>query len=169
MKNKAQIFAEQAHSAMSQVRKYTGQPYIAHPTAVVAFVNAVAHTVPMIAAAWLHDTVEDTEVTLEDIKREFGAEVADLVEQLTDVSKLSDGNRTVRKAIDLAHTAKASAEAKTIKLADLIDNTRNIVDLDPEFAKVYLKEKTLLIEVLAEGDPALLQLAKSILNKSQHN
>jgi hypothetical protein len=83
-----------------------------------------------------------------------------LVEQLTDVSRPEDGNRAKRKAIDRAHTAKASPEAKTIKLADLIDNTRSIVELDPGFAKIYLVEKVLLLEVLQEGDAGLWEMAR---------
>ena len=165
LEEKARKFAEQAHSRLSQVRKYTGEPYITHPAAVVAIVRTVEHTDAMIAAAWLHDTVEDTDASLEEIEAEFGAEVAALVEQLTDVSKLPDGNRKARKAIDLAHTAKASTEAQTIKLADLIDNTRNIVERDPEFAKVYFKEKELLLEVLTEGDLALWKVAKGIASR----
>ena len=165
LEEKARKFAEQAHARVSQVRKYTGEPYVTHPAAVVAIVRAVKHTKDMIAAAWLHDTVEDTGAAMEEIEAEFGAEVAAMVEQLTDVSKLSDGNRKVRKAIDLAHTAKASAEAQTIKLADLIDNTRNIVERDPEFAKVYFKEKELLLEVLTEGDLTLWNVAKGILSR----
>ena len=83
-----------------------------------------------------------------------------MVLSLTDVSTLFYGNRAVRKAIDLVHTAKASAEAKTVKLADLIDNTKSIFAHDPKFAKVYLKEKALLLEVLEEGDAALMAIAR---------
>jgi hypothetical protein len=84
---------------------------------------------------------------------------------LTDVSRPEDGNRAARKAIDLAHTAKASPAAKTIKLADLIDNTRSIVERDPDFAKVYLQEKARLLEVLQEGDPTLMAMAREYLPK----
>jgi len=164
LEEKAKVFAEQAHARLFQVRKYTGEPYITHPASVVGIVRSVVHTEAMLAAAWLHDTVEDTDFTIEPLtEREFGAEVAALVEQLTDVSRLSDGNRKARKAIDLAHTAKASAAAQTIKLADLIDNTGNIVERDPDFAKGYLKEKTLLLEVLADGNPDLWLQAKKNL------
>jgi len=59
-------------------------------------------------AAWLHDTVEDTPCTLDDVRNMCGEEVAVLVEMLTDTSKPEDGNRAARKAIDREHTAKAS-------------------------------------------------------------
>ena len=67
--------------------------------------------------------------------------MAELVDDLTDVSKPQDGNRATRKELDRQHTAKASPDAKTIKLADLISNSRSIMKDDPNFAKVYMKEK----------------------------
>lgn len=159
LEQKAKVFATKYHEDIKQVRKYTGEPYINHPAAVVEIVRSVPHTEVMLCAAWLHDTVEDTNATIDDIKREFGAEVAVLVEMLTDVSKPYDGNRKKRKAIDRDHTSKASPQAKTIKLADLIDNTKTIVAFDPEFAKVYLAEKRLLLDVLGDGDKTLFDLA----------
>lgn len=160
--NRALVFAKAAHESIKQRRKYTGDAYIEHPIAVAKIVQSVAHTEEMIAAALLHDTVEDTSITLDEIHRVFGIEVASLVEMLTDVSRASDGNRAVRKAIDREHTAKASSAAKTIKLADLIDNSRSIVEHDKKFAKVYLREKALLLEVLREGDRKLWDTANSI-------
>jgi (p)ppGpp synthase/HD superfamily hydrolase len=156
---KAKAFATKCHEDIKQVRKYTGEPYINHPAAVVELVRSVPHTQAMLCAAWLHDTVEDTNATIGDIVVMFGGEVANLVEMLTDVSKPSDGNRKIRKAIDCEHTAKASPQAKTIKLADLIDNTKTIVAFDPEFAKIYLAEKRLLLDVLVDGDKTLFDLA----------
>jgi (p)ppGpp synthase/HD superfamily hydrolase len=113
-----------------------------------------------LAAAWLHDVVEDTGVTNEVIRVEFGDEVAELVGWLTDVSRPEQGNRAVRKAIDRAHSAMAPADAQTIKLADLISNTRSIVAHDEKFAKTYLEEKRLLLEVMIKGDAALMAEAR---------
>lgn len=158
----AMRFADEAHEGIGQVRKYTGEPYINHPAAVVELVGSVAHTPEMLAAAWLHDTVEDTPVTLQDIERTFGRVVAVMVAGLTDTSKPEDGNRAARKAIDRARIANASPEVKTIKLADLIDNSQSIFSHDRQFAKVYLAEKLLLLEVLKEGDPFLYAMAESI-------
>jgi (p)ppGpp synthase/HD superfamily hydrolase len=114
----------------------------------------------MIAAAWLHDTVEDTGVTSELIRAEFGDEVATLVGWLTDVSRPDHGNRAARKAVDRAHTAAAPAQAQTIKLADLIANTRSIMEHDEAFARVYLAEKRALLEVMTKGDAALMARAR---------
>ena len=114
----------------------------------------------MIAAAWLHDVVEDTGVTLELVRAEFGDKVADLVGWLTDVSRPDHGNRAARKAVDRAHSAAAPAEAQTVKYADLISNTKSILKHDPEFAKTYLEEKRLLLDVMNKGNAALMAEAR---------
>lgn len=161
---RARIFATAAHAAVDQRRKYTNEPYIVHPTEVAAIVAGVPGATPeMIAAAWLHDVVEDTQVTEQVIREEFGDAVADIVMWLTDVSRPEDGNRARRKAIDRAHTAQAPAEAQTVKLADLISNTKTITAYDPEFARVYLEEKRQLLEVLTRGDAGLRAVAMSTI------
>ena len=160
MVEKARVFATAAHAAVAQLRKYTNEPYIVHPAEVVSIVKRVPHTDEMLAAAWLHDVVEDTGVTIETIRAEFGEEVAELVGWLTDVSRPEQGNRATRKAIDRAHTAMAPAQAQTIKLADLISNTRSIVQHDEKFAKTYLEEKRLLLEVMTKGNATLMEIAR---------
>ena len=125
-------------------------------------------TQEQIAAAWLHDTVEDTKITLDDIRDCFGAEVELLVEGLTDVSRPEDGNRRVRKQKDLDHTAAASPAAKSVKLADLISNSRSIVQHDPDFARVYLHEKSRILEVCGDADPGLLAEAYRVLAEARN-
>lgn len=164
---KAKYFAIAAHEAVGQKRKYTGEPYWHHPERVAATVEEYGGSPEQIAAAWLHDTVEDTGVELSTIQEMFGSHVADLVSDLTDISTPEDGNRKTRKLLDLHHTAGASPEAKTIKLADLIDNTICIVKHDKKFAETYLKEKALLMEVLTEGDVGLYKRAQYSLLRSQ--
>ena len=106
---KARVFATAAHASAAQLRKYTMEPYIVHPREVAGIVSQHGGSDAQVAAAWLHDVVEDTGVTIEIIKAEFGEEVADLVGWLTDVSRPEQGNRATRKAIDRAHTAMARA------------------------------------------------------------
>ena len=163
---RAKEFAINAHNGIGHVRKYTGEPYWVHPAEVAAIVSTVPHTDEMLAAAWLHDTVEDTGVTIETIRAEFGAVVAGLVADLTDVSTPGGGNRAIRKGIDLAHTASASPSAKTIKCCDLISNTTSIVAHDKSFAKVYLEEKGRLLDVLVGADPSILARARALYEKS---
>ena len=151
-------FATEAHG--DQKRKYTGEPYITHPIAVMEIVREVPHTEEMLIAAVLHDTVEDTPVTIEDIKTKFGTKVAELVDGLTDVSRPEDGNRKTRKALDRAHLAKQNAEVQTIKLADLIHNTMSIGLYDPHFYKVYKEEKIKILDVLKLGNQTLMHRAQ---------
>jgi len=157
----AYIFAAAAHAG--QLRKYTGEDYILHPLKVAQMIHHHNLSYEAIAAAILHDTVEDTGVREEDIKHHFGHEVAVLVKGLTDVSCEADGNRAVRKAKDLVHIAKQTPLCKTIKLADLIDNSSSIAQYDPNFAKIYMKEKKDLLEVLGEGNENLYWQAKKIV------
>src|SRR3546814_18148437 len=95
-------FATRAHG--TQTRKYDGSTYIVHPIAVAEIVKSVPHTAEMVAAAILHDTIEDTAVTALDIKENFGATVATLVIWLTDVSTPFHGHRTDSKGLDIQPT-----------------------------------------------------------------
>jgi len=160
---RAKEFAIHAHKRIFHARKYSLQPYDVHLRAVAELVSSVCDDPEMIAAAWLHDTVEDTPATFPEIENAFGPGVMRLVEELTDVSRPSDGNRAARKAIDRRHTAQASPRAKTIKLADLIDNCKYIFKHDIRFGRVYLEEMAALLEVLTEGDATLLDQARSLV------
>ena len=163
----ARLFATLAHQRIDHRRKYSRQPYDVHLKAVAEIVASVSDDTEMLAAAWLHDVVEDTPATLEELEREFGPAVAGLVKELTDISRPGDGNRAARKAIDRAHLAAASARAKTIKLADLCDNARDICAADPQFARVYLQEMSALLEVLGDGNAHLMQRARRIHGECQ--
>ena len=160
----ALITAYRAHKG--QRRKYTGEPYICHPIAVAQIIEDYGFGGDVICAALLHDTVEDTELTNNDIRAVFGEGVAGLVAEVTDISKPTDGNREKRKALDRKHISKASFAGKAIKLADLINNTSSISTYDKGFAKTYLKEKSLILEVMNNAHPALLEEARNVLNKA---
>lgn len=160
-------FADRAHEG--QVRKYTGEPYIYHPIAVANLVASVTSDIDMICAALLHDTVEDCDVTLSQIRDAFGADVERHVYWLTDASRPTDGNRAARKALDRKHTGRAPPDSKTIKLADLIDNSKSIVARDKGFAKVYMAEKRELLKVLTEGNATLFLRAIDIVARYEFN
>lgn len=105
-------------------------PYINHPIAV-ATVLAVEGDVTdesILLAASLHDTVEDTETTFEELTAHFGKDVSDLVREVTD-DKILD--KKVRKELQIEHAAKSSAQAKQIKIADKICNIRDITNSPP--------------------------------------
>lgn len=161
---RARHYATSSHGRINHLRKYTLQPYDVHLKGVAQLVASVTDDQAMIAASWLHDTVEDTAVTFEEIEREFGSDIMQLVKELTDVSKPSDGNRSIRKEIDRQHSAQASPRAKTVKLADLIDNCEDICRHDPEFGRVYLVEMQALLQVLTEGDQRLYARAVKVVS-----
>lgn len=160
MVNMAIAFCVAAHCAVGQVRKYTGEHYYKHCFNVAATVRSVPHTEEMMAAAYLHDVVEDTQVQLFTISGLFNDTVREYVDALSDLLTPEDGNREFRKNAYRDQLAKAPAEVQTIKLADLIDNTKSIVQYDKDFARVYLKEKQALLEVLTKGDSSLYKMAQ---------
>lgn len=163
--NDAYEFAAYQHGKRGQLRKYTDEPYIVHPQEVACIISMVPGcTEEMIAAAFLHDVVEDTDVHSFEIHDKFGREVGELVDWLTDISRPQDGNRAKRKELDRLHIAQAPTSAKNIKLADLISNTRSIVENDPKFAVVYLQEKRLLLSVLSDANPGLVKTANATLS-----
>ena len=157
----AMMFARDVHK--DQVRKYTGNPYTDHLAEVVGVAMSVGwhaaliHPDKFMATAWLHDCVEDQGVTPDQLEKRFGLEVTMGVMYLSDTET---GNRAQRKAASRERLAKAPGWVQTIKVADLISNTSSIVKHDPEFAKVYLAEKVLLLDVLERADPQLLRCAR---------
>lgn len=161
---KALQYATDAHGEIGQKRKYTGEDYIVHPIAVAKIVLRYVDDENAVAAALLHDVVEDTNRTQDDITRDFGETISSYVEMLTDISKPSDGNRKTRKAIDCAHTAKAIPVIKTVKLADVLHNAPSIIQHNRGFAYKWMGEKVDLIEVLGEGEPELYRKVQKLID-----
>lgn len=119
---KAICFAVEAHG--DQVRKTTGSPYVMHPIAVgrmLADYDCEDSTV--VAAAILHDVLEDTPVTAEGLRQEFGHEVFNFVLEVTEPEK--ELSYFKRKQRTIAHVYSMSLGAKLIKVADMIDNLRS--------------------------------------------
>lgn len=154
------------HAHQFQRRKYTGHPYIIHPVAVANLVASVGGTEEMIAAAYLHDVVEDCGIIHPVIAELFGPRVDQYVKDLTNVT-LAAGNRRAREYLNLRRFEAASNESKTIKLADLIDNTNTIVKYDPDFAPLYLEEKRKMLEVLKGGNQHLMAMALALAYRSE--
>lgn len=177
MEEEALEFARKAHG--DQQRKYHHEPYIEHLKRVAALVQTVPHSKEMVCAAYLHDVVEDTPVSLQEIRQEFGDHVAELVAELTDEfvkANYQHLNRKKRKAKEVERQAGISPEAKTIKLADVIDNTRDIIKHDKDFSRKYIPEMEALTEALQGGNFKLLmqacyevQRAKNILREERDN
>lgn len=126
--DKAIIFATNAHSG--SCRKGTNLPYIIHPMEVVAIVSTMTDSKAVIAAAVLHDTVEDTNATIEDIRREFSDEVAELVSSESENKREnlpSSDTWKIRKQETVNRLKnESSKEAKMIALGDKLSNMRAI-------------------------------------------
>ena len=156
----AMTFARKRHA--DQRRKYTGNPYFDHLAEVVGIAMSVGwhvaqiHPDQFMATAWLHDVMEDQGVQPAELAA-FGPAVVAGVMYLTDAET---GNRAERKAAGRVRLAGAPGWVQTIKVADLISNTSSIVEHDPSFAKVYLDEKRLLLDVLTKADPRLVAIAR---------
>jgi (p)ppGpp synthase/HD superfamily hydrolase len=148
--DRAVVFAATAHAG--QRRKYTGDPYIVHPLEVMGILKAhhPGATEDMLVAAVLHDVLEDCpQITPVQIAAAFGDKVKDLVIELTDIPTY--GNRATRKEANRVRLSKVSNEAKAVKIADLVSNTKDITRHDRAFAKVYLAEKESLLRVLKDA------------------
>lgn len=110
--------------------------------------------------------MEDTAVPSDVLDHWFGGEVTTMVMALTDIGH-EYGNRAKRKEYDRDRIARAPGSVQTVKVADLIDNTSTIVQFDPEFAKVYLREKRELLDVLQDADTLLWATAHGMLSKAE--
>lgn len=145
----AQDFATQKHS--SQTRR-DGTPYIAHPERVAGHVRRVKGNSKNIdnieAAAWLHDTLEDTETSYDEIADTYGDNVANMVQELTsDKDEIS----RVGKTEYLKQKLKGMTNyALIVKLADRLDNVSDLVTADPQWAQKYAQQTQDILEYLVD-------------------
>ena len=148
----AEEFAAQAHGDQ---RYGTHLPYHHHLASVVATLHRFGHDDPeLVDAAWLHDTIEDTSVTSEDIAERFGVRVAELVWAVTN----EDGaNRGERHQKTYPKIAAQGTDAITLKLADRIANTEAARDQRRSLLGMYVKEHPAFRTALrpAGGDPVM--------------
>jgi (p)ppGpp synthase/HD superfamily hydrolase len=149
---KAHAFAAKAHEGV--FRNWSGEPYVEHCERVAGSLAALGFPEKVVAAAFLHDVVEDCPVSAAEIEAEFGPEVAALVVEVTNPKV--PGSRAVRKAAVIKHLAGSSYYGASIKLADMLDNSSNVAALAPAFAKGYLAEMANKLAVLGHGHPELL-------------
>jgi len=130
--DKAFVLAEDVHSA--QLR-YSGQPYIIHPIAVANILVDFGMDAQCVEAALLHDTVEDTDVTLEQLQREFGNEVAALVDGVTKLGKVPLATKEEFQAENIRKMLLAmyrDIRVIIIKLADRLHNMRTLDYMAPQ-------------------------------------
>ncbi len=149
---KAIDFAQMAHDG--QFRK-SGEPYVIHPILVAAITAAVANDETMVIAALLHDVVEDTPYTLEDIKTLFGEEVALLVEGLTKIVEIredelipsSSNEKLVKSALSFRKMLLVSIKDMRVLVVKLCDRLHNMLTLDalPPKKQKRIAEETLVV------------------------
>ena len=113
-----------------QFRKDGKTPYVSHVYRVMTILRHVFEATDerILIAAVLHDTIEDTDTTADDLRQAFGAEVAAVVEQVTDDKALP---KAERKRLQVEHAASISDRAKRVKLADKICNLRDVAQTPP--------------------------------------
>ncbi|WMJ72702.1 HD domain-containing protein [Cytophagaceae bacterium ABcell3] len=165
---KIRSYADRAHG--DQKRKYTGERYIVHPVRVMNICREYTDELPVLAAALLHDVLEDTPVTAEELSKylhlvmskEDAEKTLFLTVELTDIFVKEDYpklNRKKRKFQEAERLSKTSPEAQTIKYADAIDNSLDITKNDLDFARTFLRENKQLLESITKGNQELYHRA----------
>jgi guanosine-3',5'-bis(diphosphate) 3'-pyrophosphohydrolase len=126
---RALAFAADKHRHQSR-KDVEASPYINHPIALAELLarEGGVTDVSVLAAALLHDTIEDTQTTPAELEKEFGPHIASIVLEVTDNKMLK---KPVRKKMQVEHAARASREAKLVKLADKICNLRDVTERPP--------------------------------------
>ena len=157
---RALAFATEKHRG--QVRKDADStPYIQHPIALASLLWEVGvHDAEVLAAAILHDTIEDTQTTHDELEREFGRQVAHLVAEVTDDKRLP---KAMRKEKQIEHAAHLPPGARLIKLADKICNLRDVAHSPPadwsiERRREYFEWARAVVEKVPEKHPRLAAL-----------
>ena len=149
---KALEYSKKAH--INQFRK-SGQPYIIHPVLVASIVSSITNDESMAIAALLHDVVEDTQISIEEVVKFFGEDVAHLVEGLTKIDTIRDteltpsnsNERLVVSALSFRKMLLASIEDVKVLVVKLCDRLHNMLTLDalPEHKQQRIAEETLVV------------------------
>ncbi|MDP1712554.1 MAG: HD domain-containing protein [Candidatus Nanopelagicaceae bacterium] len=158
--------ATRAHHGQTRNHDEIGLPYILHPIRVAKATweelgvcynaeSCLGYLEKYAAVALLHDVLEDTSVTEEQMIEIVGLHVTNLVKQLTNPSKGSPELRAVRKAKDREHLRTVENEIKIIKMLDRIDNLQTMRTAPKEFKTLYLEESRLLAETIGNAHPDL--------------
>ena len=161
---KVREFARKAHGP--QMRKFSPEPYIVHPIRVMELCSEYVQSTEILAAALLHDVLEDTKVSKKELlgflstvfDEVSSVKILGFVSDLTDLythEKYPDWSRKKRKEYEAGRLSSVSAEAQTIKCADILDNCRDVLIQAPDFALKYLSEVKNLLSKMKKADPRL--------------
>lgn len=136
---RARMFAEERHKGTFR-RNKAHEPYRVHCLEVAELVEDSGGSEIEIAAAWLHDTVEDTNTTLDEIEELFGKKVRDIVDGLTDLPEFKGLHTRERKVAQAERLRSESASVKRVKIADQISNIRSVGDPPVNWNKAKCRE-----------------------------
>ncbi len=167
-------FADACHGA--QLRRYSSDRYIVHPIRVMEICKQYTTDIALLCAALLHDVLEDTPQTPDGLRQflvprlgdEQAHKTVSIVIELTDVYikiNYPNWNRRKRKDKETGRLAATSAEAQTIKYADIIDNAPEITEKDLDFAKRFLFEYRALLKKITQGHPELYTRAVRLVEE----
>ncbi len=138
--NRAYVYAMKAHG---QQKRASGDPYFSHPLAVAAILTNLKLDDETIAAALLHDTIEDTPATKEEIEKLFGANIAALVDGLTKIERLNLASKKTQQAENfrkLLIAISSDVRVLLVKLADRLHNMRTLEHIRPEKRRIIAQE-----------------------------
>lgn len=156
---KAYLLAKSAHRDQ---RRVSGVPYILHPTSVACILVEMGMDTDCVVAALLHDVVEDTDIELDEIKKQFGETIAELVDGVTKLSKISYSNREERQAENLRKMLIAMSNdirVIIVKLADRLHNLRTIEVMKPQ------KQRDKALEVMEVYAPIAHRLGMKAMKE----
>ena len=142
---KAYEFAESAHATQ---KRHSGDPYISHPIAVANILAELRLDGPTITTALLHDTIEDTNITYQDVETKFGKEIADLVDGVTKLSKLENQGKEITLGENFRKLILATAKdirVLLVKLADRLHNMRTISSISSDEKRMRIAKETMEI------------------------
>ena len=160
--NRAYVYAMTAHG--KQLRA-SGDPYFSHPLEVAGILTELKLDVPTIVTALLHDTIEDTHVTYEDVVQRFGTEIADLVRGVTKLSKLELFSERTKQAENFRKLMLAMSEdirVLLVKLADRLHNMRTLHYIDDEEKRRRIAQETLDIYAPLAGRIGMQNLREEL-------
>lgn len=165
---KAIEFAKSKHNG--QIRKFENTPYFIHPRRVAHILyqfKESKHIEFLVSACYLHDTVEDTDTTLDEIRNEFGEFIASIVYELT---SSSEKIRVKGKAKYLADKmTKMSSYAFSIKLADRIDNVNKIATVPDKFKSKYIQETLYILSYIKENRNNITNSQQNMINEIERH
>jgi guanosine-3',5'-bis(diphosphate) 3'-pyrophosphohydrolase len=165
---RALAFASLKHSQQRR-KDADASPYINHPIALVSIlaVEAGINDCETLCAALLHDTIEDTDTSVEELVEAFGGPVASLVQEVTDDKRLPKAERKLRQ---VEHAAHLSPKARSVKLADKIANLRDVADSPPvnwslATRQEYFDWAKQVVDKIPDPPPGLLSLFMAIYGR----